>query len=82
MTLLIFVLLLTLMIALAGLVIDFCTAASAFNDGVKSHAIAHGIVDGIDRELVIDVLSVFVLIELFRTFTDYFCCCPVSTQRQ
>ena len=24
-----------------------------------------------DRELVIDVLSVFVLIELFRTFTDY-----------
>ncbi len=70
-TLLIFVLLLTLMIALAGLVIDFYTAASAFNDGVKSHTIAHGIVDGLDRELVIDVLSVFVLIELFRTFTDY-----------
>ena len=35
------------------------------------HKIAFGIVDSIDRELVIDVLSVFVLIELFHTFTDY-----------
>jgi len=39
--------------------------------GVSTHSLALGIVDSIDRELVIDVLSVFVLIELFRTFTDY-----------
>src|SRR5271169_6832506 len=70
-TALIFVMLLTLMGALAGLVLDFIAAANAFRDAVTSHALMHGIVDGIDRELVIDVLSVFVLIELFRTFTDY-----------
>ena len=31
----------------------------------------HGLIDSVARDLVIDVLSVFVLIELFRTFTDY-----------
>jgi len=70
-TALIFVMLLTLMGALAGLVIDFFAAANAFRDAMSNHTLMHGIVDGIDRELVIDVLSVFVLIELFRTFTDY-----------
>lgn len=70
-TALIFVMLLTLMGALAGLVLDFFSAATAFSDALSSHTLAHGLVDGIDRELVIDVLSVFVLIELFRTFTDY-----------
>ncbi|HMC13586.1 MAG TPA: phosphate-starvation-inducible PsiE family protein [Gallionellaceae bacterium] len=70
-TVLVFVMLLTLMGALAGLVIDFLAAADALRSGVSTHSLSHGIVDSIDRELVIDVLSVFVLIELFRTFTDY-----------
>ena len=59
-TALIFVMLLTLMGALAGLVLDFFSAATAFSDALSSHTLAHGLVDGIDRELVIDVLSVFV----------------------
>lgn len=70
-TALIFVMLLTLIGALAGLVLDFSSAANAFRDAASTHSLGHGIVDGLDRELVIDVLSVFVLIELFRTFTDY-----------
>jgi uncharacterized membrane protein (DUF373 family) len=70
-TALVFVLLLTLIGALAGLILDFIAAANALRSGVSTHSLAHGIVDSIDRELVIDVLSVFVLIELFRTFTDY-----------
>jgi uncharacterized membrane protein (DUF373 family) len=68
---LVFVMLLTLLGALGGLVLDFLTAANALRNGVFTHTIAHGLIDGLDRELVIDVLSVFVLIELFRTFTDY-----------
>ncbi len=70
-TALIFVMLLTLMGAVAGLVLDFFAAANALYGGVSTHKLALGIVDSIDQELVIDVLSVFVLIELFRTFTDY-----------
>jgi len=70
-TVLIFVMLLTLLGAVAGLVLDFIAAANALRSGVSTHSLAFGIVYGIDRELVIDVLSVFVLIELFRTFTDY-----------
>ncbi len=70
-TVLIFVMLLTLLGAVAGLVLDFVSAATTLRSGVSAHNIAFGIVDSIDRELVIDVLSVFVLIELFRTFTDY-----------
>lgn len=70
-TVLIFIMLLTLMGALAGLVVDFFSAAIAFRNAASTHNLVHGVVDGIDRELVIDVLSVFVLIELFRTFTDY-----------
>jgi len=68
---LVFVLLLTLIGALIGLALDFASAATALRTGVTTHSLAHGVVDAIDRELVIDVLSVFVLIELFRTFTDY-----------
>jgi uncharacterized membrane protein (DUF373 family) len=68
---LVVVMLLALMGALAGLVIDFVAAGYAFSGALNSHSLVHGVVDGIDRELVIDVLSVFVLIELFRTFTDY-----------
>lgn len=70
-TVMIFVMLLTLMGAVAGLVLDFFAAANALHSGISTHNLALGIVDSIDRELVIDVLSVFVLIELFRTFTDY-----------
>jgi uncharacterized membrane protein (DUF373 family) len=70
-TIMIFVMLLTLMGAVVGLVLDFFAAAAALRAGVSTHNLALGIVDSIDRELVIDVLSVFVLIELFRTFTDY-----------
>ena len=70
-TVLIFVMLLTLLGALVGLSLDFASAATALRTGVTTHSLANGVVDAIDRELVIDVLSVFVLIELFRTFTDY-----------
>jgi uncharacterized membrane protein (DUF373 family) len=70
-TIMIFVMLLTLMGAVVGLILDFFAAAAALRSGVSTHSLALGIVDSIDRELVIDVLSVFVLIELFRTFTDY-----------
>jgi uncharacterized membrane protein (DUF373 family) len=70
-TVLVFVMLLTLAGAVAGLVLDFLAAANALRSGVSTHNLALGIVDSIDRELVVDVLSVFVLIELFRTFTDY-----------
>jgi len=70
-TAMIFVMLLTLMGAVAGLVLDFFAAANALYSGVSTHSLALGIVDSLDRELVVDVLSVFVLIELFRTFTDY-----------
>ena len=70
-TILIIIMLLTLMGAVAGLLLDFVAAGKALYGGAKIHELAVGIVDSIDRELVIDVLSVFVLIELFRTFTDY-----------
>jgi uncharacterized membrane protein (DUF373 family) len=68
---LVFVMVLTLLGALAGLVLDFTSAARAFWVVVANHKLAHGVVYATDRELVIDVLSVFLLIELFRTFTDY-----------
>ena len=68
---LVFVMLLTLLGALGGLVLDFVAAGASFSNALRSHSLVHGLVDGIDQELVIDVLSVFVLIELFRTFTDY-----------
>lgn len=68
---LVFVMVLTLLGALVGLAIDFLGAVAEFRSDISAHNVAHGVVDSIDRELVIDVLSVFVLIELFRTFTDY-----------
>jgi uncharacterized membrane protein (DUF373 family) len=70
-TSLVFVMVLTLIGAVAGLALDFAAAASSFRAAVSGPSPTHGVVDGIDRELVIDVLSVFVLIELFRTFTEY-----------
>jgi uncharacterized membrane protein (DUF373 family) len=68
---LILVMVLTLVGALAGLILDFVAAAAEFRLDLSAHNLGHGVVDSLDRELVIDVLSVFVLIELFRTFTDY-----------
>lgn len=65
------VMLLTLIGAMVGLLVDFFTILSPLRSGIKSHTLTHGVVDALDRELVIDVLSVAVLIELFRTFTDY-----------
>lgn len=67
----IFVMLLTLIGAVIGLFVDFLSAANALRGGMRTHSLAFGLVDSIDRELVVDVLSVFVLIELFRTFMDY-----------
>jgi uncharacterized membrane protein (DUF373 family) len=70
-TVLVLIMVLTLLGALAGLALDFVAAAREFHGDLASHNLAHGVIDSLDRELVIDVLSVFVLIELFRTFTDY-----------
>jgi len=68
---LVFVMILTLIGAVFGLFLDFVAAANAFRGDLQSHSLTHGVVDELDRQLVIDVLSVFVLIELFRTFTEY-----------
>jgi uncharacterized membrane protein (DUF373 family) len=70
-TVLILVMVLTLLCALVGLIMDFGTAVNSMISEVGKGNHRVGVVDSIDRELVIDVLSVFVLIELFRTFTDY-----------
>ncbi len=69
---LIFVMLLTLVGAVIGLAFDFVTAANAsLSTMSNSLTISHKLVDGSVQTLVTDVLSVFVLIELFHTFTDY-----------
>ncbi|MHB1644478.1 MAG: phosphate-starvation-inducible PsiE family protein [Acidithiobacillus sp.] len=70
---LIFIMLLTLLGAVTGLAFDFVMAASTLRDEVAIHGLTHvhGLVDSLGKGLVIDVLSTFVLIELFRTFTDY-----------
>lgn len=73
-TALVIVMLLTLMGALIGLVLDFVAVANDFRAGMvspSSRSLSHGLIDSVDQGLVIDVLSVFLLIELFRTFTDY-----------
>ena len=68
---LVFVMILALVGAVLGLLLDFISAANDFRGDLRSHNLSHGVVDALDQQLVIDVLSVFVLIELFRTFTDY-----------
>jgi uncharacterized membrane protein (DUF373 family) len=70
-TALVIVMILTLLGALGGIILDFASAAGLFRAALTDHRLAHGMIYASDRELVIDVLSVFVLIELFRTFTDY-----------
>ncbi len=68
---LIFIMLVTLLGAVAGLIVDIVAGVHAVREGIPTHTLSHGLIDSVARDLVIDVLSVFVLIELFRTFTDY-----------
>ncbi len=68
---LMFIMALTLVGSLIGLVFDCMGAISAIRQGIPTHSLSHGLIDSVARDLVIDVLSVLVLIELFRTFTDY-----------
>ena len=70
---LIFVMLLTLLGALVGLAYDFAVAVSTLHEAAAVQGLTHihGLVEDLGQGLVIDVLSTFVLIELFRTFTDY-----------
>jgi len=70
-TALVLVMIVALLGAVTGLILDLSSALGAFKGAVADHKLAHGVVYATDRELVIDVLSVFVLIELFRTFTEY-----------
>ncbi len=69
---LIFVMLLTLVGAVIGLVFDFVEAVNALRSTISTPiGLSHKLVDSVVQTLVTDVLSVFVLIELFHTFTDY-----------
>jgi len=68
---LIFIMLVTLLGAVLGLMVDIMAGIHAVREGIPTHTLSHGLIDSVARDLVIDVLSVFVLIELFRTFTDY-----------
>ncbi|MBN6741058.1 phosphate-starvation-inducible PsiE family protein [Acidithiobacillus sp. MC6.1] len=70
---LIFVMLLTLLGALVGLIYDFAVAVSTLRTAAAVQGLTHvhGLVESLGQGLVVDVLSTFVLIELFRTFTDY-----------
>jgi uncharacterized membrane protein (DUF373 family) len=68
---LIFIMLVTLVGAVVGLIFDIMGGIRMVRDGIPTHTLSHGLIDSVARDLVIDVLSVFVLIELFRTFTDY-----------
>jgi uncharacterized membrane protein (DUF373 family) len=68
---LVVIMLLTLIGSVVGLVFDIIGGINAVREGLPTHTLSHGLIDSVARNLVIDVLSVFVLIELFRTFTDY-----------
>ncbi|MDA8329508.1 MAG: phosphate-starvation-inducible PsiE family protein [Betaproteobacteria bacterium] len=69
---LIFLMLLTLVGAVIGLVFDFMDAVNSLRSTASTPlSLSHKLVDGAVQTLVTDVLSVFVLIELFHTFTDY-----------
>jgi uncharacterized membrane protein (DUF373 family) len=68
---LIFIMLVTLVGAVVGLIFDIIGGIRMVREGIPKHTLSHGLIDSVARDLVIDVLSVFVLIELFRTFTDY-----------
>jgi uncharacterized membrane protein (DUF373 family) len=68
---LVFIMLVTLVGAVVGLIFDIMGGIRMVREGIPAHTLSHGLIDSVARDLVIDVLSVFVLIELFRTFTDY-----------
>src|ERR1022692_1938635 len=68
---LVLIMVITLLGAVVGLIFDLIGAFRAVREGIPTHTLSHGLIDSVARDLVIDVLSVFVLIELFRTFTDY-----------
>lgn len=70
---LIFVMLLTLIGAVVGLLFDFFNAFKILSDAVPANPtnIPHTLISKLGHTLVVDILSVFILIELFRTFTDY-----------
>lgn len=68
---LVFIMVITLLGAVVGVIFDLIGAFHALREGIPTHTLSHGLIDSVARDLVIDVLSVFVLIELFRTFTDY-----------
>src|SRR5208283_2217215 len=70
----VFIMVITLIGAVFGLMFDIIGAFRAVREGIPTHTLSHGLIDSVARDLVIDVLSVFVLIELFRTFTDYLEC--------
>ncbi|MHB1281983.1 MAG: phosphate-starvation-inducible PsiE family protein [Acidithiobacillus sp.] len=67
---LLLIMLLTLLGAVVGLVDDFVSAITTLNSTATPFP-SHELAKRLGRELVINVLSVFILIELFRTFTDY-----------
>ncbi len=70
---LIFIMLLTMLAALGGLVFDYIVATRLVINALESVGTmaSHGFIKGILQHLVSDVLSVFILIELFRSFSDY-----------
>ena len=70
---LIFIMLATLLGAIGGLIFDYVTAIKLLYESVGSMSTvaAHDLIKMTGQHLVSDVLSVFILIELFRSFSDY-----------
>ena len=70
---LIFIMLATLLGAIAGLVFDYADAIKLLSKSVAGRGTfaSHTLIKATGQRLVSDVLSVFILIELFRSFTDY-----------
>ena len=70
---LIFIMLATLLGAIAGLIFDYFAAIKLLIEAVQGMGTmaSHDLVKATGQHLVSDVLSVFILIELFRSFTDY-----------
>ncbi len=70
---LIFIMLATLLGAIGGLIFDYMTAIKLLSESVGSMSTvaAHDLIKVTGQHLVSDVLSVFILIELFRSFSDY-----------
>lgn len=70
---LVFVMLLTLLGAVVGLLIDFLSVLKLLIGVAPKNLIGvhHTLMSKLGHTLVVDILSVFILIELFRTFTDY-----------